>query len=236
LRVHQSNFSIEGFSERTSLVDLVELSKSAGVPLFEDQGTGLVSSLERFGINGEPSLLQSFACGVDLIAASGDKLLGGPQCGILVGRNDLIERIRMNPLFRAFRVDKLSYAALEATLLEHLSQNPVSIPLERMLSLPPDELMRRCREIAGQVASSKVVLDVVPVASLIGGGTAPKASLQSCALSVRHVSLTAAELLATLRQLDPPIIGRIADESVLLDLRTVPPHFDSEFVCLLSSL
>ncbi len=236
LRVHQSNFSIEGFSERTSLADLVELSKSTGVPLFEDQGTGLVSSLERFGINGEPSLLQSFACGVDLIAASGDKLLGGPQCGILVGRNDLIERIRMNPLFRAFRVDKLTYAALEATLLEHLSQDPVSIPLERMLSIPPDELMRRCREIAGQVASSRVVLDVVPVASLIGGGTAPKASLQSCALSVRHVSLTAAELLATLRRLDPPIIGRIADESVLLDLRTVPPHFDSEFVCLLSSL
>jgi L-seryl-tRNA(Ser) seleniumtransferase len=236
LRVHQSNFSIEGFSERTSLSDLVELSVSAGVPLFEDQGTGLVSSLERFGINGEPSLLHSFACGVDLIAASGDKLLGGPQCGILVGRNDLIERIRKNPLLRAFRVDKLTYAALEATLLEHLSEDPVSIPVERMLSLLPEELMRRCREIAGQVVSSKLVLDVVPVASLIGGGTAPKATLQSCALSVRHASLTAAELLATLRRLDPPIVGRIADESVLLDLRTVPQHFDSEFVCILSSL
>jgi len=236
LRVHQSNFSIEGFSERASLSDLVELSKSAGVPLFEDQGTGLVSLLERFGVKGEPSLLESFACGVDLIAASGDKLLGGPQCGILVGRNDLIERIRKNPLLRAFRVDKLTYAALEATLLEHLSEDPMSIPVERMLSLLPEELMRRCREIAGQVASSKLVLDVVPVASLIGGGTAPKATLQSCALSVRHVSLTAAELLATLRRLDPPIVGRIADESVLLDLRTVPPHFDSEFVCLLSSL
>ena len=121
LRVHQSNFSIEGFSERPSLQDLVALSKRAGVPLFEDQGTGLVSSLERFGIKGEPSLLQSFACGVDLVAASGDKLLGGPQCGILVGRKDLIERIRKNPLLRAFRVDKLTYAALEATLLEHLS-------------------------------------------------------------------------------------------------------------------
>jgi len=236
LRVHQSNFSIEGFSERVSLSDLVELSKSAGVPLFEDQGTGLVSTLERFGIHGEPSLLQSFACGVDLIAASGDKLLGGPQCGILVGRSDLIERIRKNPLLRAFRVDKLTYAALEATLLEHLSEDPVSIPVERMLSLSPEELMRRCREIAAQVVSSKLVLDVVPVASLIGGGTAPKASLQSCALSVRHACLTATELLATLRRLDPPIIGRIADESVLLDLRTIPPHFDSEFVSILSSL
>ncbi len=236
LRVHQSNFSIEGFSEQTSLAGLVELSKSAGVPLFEDQGTGLVSSLERFGIKGEPSLLQSFACGVGLIAASGDKLLGGPQCGILVGRSDLIERIRKNPLHRAFRVDKLTYAALEATLLEHLSEDPVSIPVERMLSLPPEELMRRCREIAGKVVSSKLVLDVVPVASLVGGGTAPKASLQSCALSVRHASLVASELLATLRRLDPPIVGRISDESVLLDLRTVPPHFDSDLVGLLSRL
>jgi L-seryl-tRNA(Ser) seleniumtransferase len=236
LRVHQSNFSIEGFSERTPLSDLVELSKSAGVPLFEDQGTGLVSSLERFGVNGEPSLVRSFASGVDLIAASGDKLLGGPQCGILVGRNDLIERIRKNPLLRAFRVEKLIYAALEATLLERLSEDPSSIPVERMLSLPPEELMRRCREIADQVVSSRLVLDVVPIASLVGGGTAPKASLQSCALSLRHASLTAAELLATLRRLNPPIIGRIADESVLLDLRTVPPHFDSDLVGHLSSL
>jgi L-seryl-tRNA(Ser) seleniumtransferase len=236
LRVHQSNFSIEGFSERTSLAGLVELSKSAGVPLFEDQGTGLVSSLERFGVNGEPSLVHSFAAGVDLIAASGDKLLGGPQCGILVGRNDLIERIRKNPLLRAFRVEKLIYAALEATLLEHLSEDPSSIPVERMLSLPPEELMRRCREIADQVVSSTLVLDVVPVASLVGGGTAPKASLQSCALSLRHVSVSAVELIATLRRLNPPIVGRIADEAVLLDLRTVPPHFDSDLVGYLSSL
>jgi L-seryl-tRNA(Ser) seleniumtransferase len=236
LRVHQSNFSIEGFSERTPLPNLVELSKRAGVPLFEDQGTGLISSLERFGINGEPSLLQSFSCGVDLIAASGDKLLGGPQCGILVGRNDLIERIKRNPLLRAFRVDKLTYAALEATFLDHLSEDPVAIPAERMLSIPPDELMRRCREIAGQVVSSNVALDVVPVTSLVGGGTAPSASLPSCAVSVRHTFLTAAELLGNLRRLDPPIVGRIADEAVLLDLRTVPPHFDSELVSLLSSL
>jgi L-seryl-tRNA(Ser) seleniumtransferase len=236
LRVHQSNFSIEGFSERVSLPDLIELSKRVRVPLFEDQGTGLVSLLERFGIHGEPSLVQSFSCGVDLVAASGDKLLGGPQCGILVGRNDLIERIRKNPLLRAFRVDKLTYAALEATLLDRLSEDPMSIPAERMLSLAPDELMRRCREIAGQVVSSTVTLDVVPVTSLVGGGTAPSAVLQSCALSVRHPFLTAAELLASLRRLNPPVVGRIADDTVLLDLRTVPPHFDSALSGLLSSL
>ena len=236
LRVHQSNFSIEGFTERPSLQDLVELSKRAGIPLFEDQGTGLLSSLERFGISGEPSLLQSFESGVDLIAASGDKLLGGPQCGILVGRIDLIDRIRKNPLLRALRVDKLTYAALEGTLLEHLSEETSSIPVERMLSIPPEDLMRRCREVAGHINSSHLVFDIVPVDSLVGGGTAPKATLQSCAISLRHTSFPAVELLARLRKLEPPIIGRISDDTVLLDLRTVPPEFDDDLASLLSSL
>jgi L-seryl-tRNA(Ser) seleniumtransferase len=236
LRVHQSNFSIEGFAERTSLQDLVALSKHAGIPLFEDQGTGLISSLQRYGIDGEHGLLDSFARGVDLIAASGDKLLGGPQCGILVGRNHLIERIRQNPLLRAFRVDKLTYAALEATLLEHLSEDPSSIPIERMLSIPFDELMRRCRQITGQISSPHLALHVIPVTSLIGGGTAPKASLESCAISLRHLSLSAPELLAALREFDPPVIARIADEMVLLDLRTVHPDFDADLASLLSAL
>ena len=120
LRVHQSNFSIEGFTERPSLQDLVALGKRKNVPVFNDQGTGLVSSLEDLGVGAEPTLPESFRLGVDLVAASGDKLLGGPQCGLLVGRVDLIDRIRKNPLLRTFRVDKLTYAALEATLMDHL--------------------------------------------------------------------------------------------------------------------
>jgi L-seryl-tRNA(Ser) seleniumtransferase len=236
LRVHQSNFSIEGFTERPSLQELVELSKRAGIPLFEDQGTGLLSSLERFGISGEPSMLQSFESGVDLIAASGDKLLGGPQCGILVGRIDLIDRIRNNPLLRALRVDKLTYAALEGTLLQHLSEETSSIPVERMLSIPPEDLMRRCREVTERISSPQLVFDIVPVSSLVGGGTAPKATLQSCAISLRHTSFPAVELLARLRKLEPPIIGRISDDTVLLDLRTVRPEFDDDLASLLSSL
>jgi len=236
LRVHQSNFSMEGFTEKPSLQEMVELAKRTGVPLFEDQGTGLLFSLERFGVKGEPSLLQSFEQGVDLIAASGDKLLGGPQCGILVGRKDLIERIRKNPLLRAVRVDKLTYAALEATLMEYLSDDTTTIPIERMLSGLPEELMLRCQQMSTQVACPNLVLDVVPVASLIGGGTAPKASLESCALSIQHVTLAAAELLTALRKLEPPIIGRIADDKVLLDLRTVPADFDADLVLLLNSL
>jgi len=236
LRVHQSNFSIEGFTERPSLQELVELSKRARIPLFEDQGTGLLASLERFGISGEPSLLQSFKSGVDIIAASGDKLLGGPQCGILVGRRDLIDRVRKNPLLRALRVDKLTYAALEATLLEHLSGETGSIPVERMLAIRLEELMRRCREITERVSCSQLALDVVPVTSLVGGGTAPKATLQSCAISLRHISLSTGEVLAKLRRLKPPVIGRISDDAVLLDLRTVPPDFDEELASLLTSL
>jgi L-seryl-tRNA(Ser) seleniumtransferase len=236
LRVHQSNFSIEGFAERPSLPDLVALANRAVVPLFEDQGTGLLSSLEDVGVHGEPTLIESFESGADLIAASGDKLLGGPQCGILVGRKDLIGRIRKNPLLRAFRVDKLTYAALEATLLERLSGDSSSIPIERMLGIAPEELMRRCRQIVDNALSPRIVLDVVPVESLVGGGTAPKASLPSCAVSIRHASQTASELLGALRKLEPPIIGRIEEDVVLLDLRTVPSSFDDELVSLLSSL
>jgi L-seryl-tRNA(Ser) seleniumtransferase len=236
LRVHQSNFSMEGFVERPSLNELVALSKRAGVPLFEDQGTGLLSSLERVGVRGEPTLIQSFESGADLIAASGDKLLGGPQCGILVGRRDLIERIRKNPLLRALRVDKLTYAALEATLFERLTEASASVPVKRMLGITPEEIMRRCRDVAEKAGSSRVALDVVPVDSLVGGGTAPKATLPSCAISLRHSSLTASELLGALRKLEPPIIGRIEDDVVLLDLRTVPSSFDGDLVSLLSSL
>jgi L-seryl-tRNA(Ser) seleniumtransferase len=236
LRVHQSNFSIEGFAERPALADLVSLSKRTGIPLFEDQGTGLLSSLETFGIHGESGLQESFHHGVDLVAASGDKLLGGPQCGILAGRKELIDRIRKNPLLRALRVDKLTYAALEATLMDYLTGSPDSIPIYRMLSIPPEELMRRCQQIVSQVESTRLVLDVVPVASLLGGGTAPRATLPSCAVSLRHVSLSAEELSSALRHLDTPIIGRINDDTILLDLRTVHPRFDPDIVSMLAKL
>ena len=236
LRVHQSNFSIEGFAERAELADLVALSRRTGIPLFEDQGTGLVASLENYGIHGEATLQASLEEGVDLVAASGDKLLGGPQCGLLVGRIDLIQKIQKNPLLRAFRVDKLTYAGLEATLQEHLSGQPDSLPLFRMLSVAPAELMRRCRQIADQIHSARLAIDVVPVESLVGGGTAPKATLPSCAIALRHASLSAEGLASALRQLDPPVIGRISEDSVLLDLRTVNPEFDDTIGLSLNGL
>jgi L-seryl-tRNA(Ser) seleniumtransferase len=231
LRVHQSNFSIEGFTERPALEDLVSLGKRNNVPVFNDQGTGLVTSLDDLGVRAEPTLLDSFRVGVDLIAASGDKLLGGPQCGLLVGRADLIHRIRSNPLLRAFRVDKLTYAALEATLMDHLSEKPN--PIAKMLHAPASEILRRCEWVAGQVSSATLFAEAVPVLSLIGGGTAPAARLQSSAVSLQHATLTPQALLRTLRQLDPPVIGRVSEDVVLLDLRTVEPEFDVELVSLL---
>ena len=233
LRVHQSNFSIEGFTERATLQDLVALGKRKNIPVFNDQGTGLVSSLEDLGAGAEPTLLDSFRLGVDLVAASGDKLLGGPQCGLLVGRVDLIDRIRKNPLLRAFRVDKLTYAALEATLMDHLSEKP--IPIVSMLHAPALEILRRCEWVAGQVCSRDLLAEAVPVLSLIGGGTAPAARLQSSAVSLRHATLQPQALLQALRRLDPPVIGRVSEEVVLLDLRTVEPEFDAKLVSLLQT-
>lgn len=236
LRVHQSNFSIEGFVERPSLRELVALARTAGVPLFEDQGTGLASSLERFGVANQPSLRGSIEEGVDLVAASGDKLLGGPQCGLLIGRSDLVARIRKNPLLRTFRVDKLIYAALEATLHEYLAGSPESIPLMRMLSTPAAEIERHCREVASAIHSKRLRADVMPVESVIGGGAAPSAKLESWAIALVHGELNAAELLRALRKADPPIVGRIVDEKVVLDLRTVLPRFDEKIMRALELL
>jgi L-seryl-tRNA(Ser) seleniumtransferase len=236
LRVHQSNFSMEGFTERPALADLASLARRAGIPLFEDQGTGLMGSLESYGVGSEPTVANSLAQGADLVASSGDKLLGGPQCGLLVGRKDLIQRIGKNPLMRAFRVDKLTYAALEATLFEYVTGSSEALPIYRMLGVRPEEVMRRCGQIASEIHSVRLAVDVVPVESLVGGGTAPKATLPSCALSLRHESFSAEELAAALRRLDPPIVGRISEDCMLLDLRTVHPRYDAEIVALLSTL
>ena len=230
LRVHQSNFSMDGFVTRPRLEELVELGKRRQVPLFEDHGTGLAESLKPYGVEGEATLMDSVLAGCDLVAASGDKLLGGPQCGILIGSKGLVENIRSNPLFRTFRVDKLIYAALEATLIAYRRDMPQTIPVVRMTRLTPEEIRDRCEQIVRQISGSMFTAEVVPVESLIGGGTAPRARLQSYAIALKHPNLTAESLLLRLRRLDPPVIGRISDDCVLLDLRTVEATFDATLV------
>jgi L-seryl-tRNA(Ser) seleniumtransferase len=236
LRVHQSNFSMEGFIERPALRDLVALGKRCKVPVFDDQGTGLITSLEPLGIRSEPSLPDSFHAGSDLIAASGDKLLGGPQCGLLAGREDLMQGVRKNPLYRTFRVDKLTYAALEATLMDYDSGIESTIPVQRMLHAAAEEIFARCESISQQVNSTDLFAQAVPVLSLIGGGTAPTARLQSAAISLRHATLQPQALLRALRQLEPPVVGRISEDQVLLDLRTVEPEFDVTLTSLLAEI
>ena len=222
LRVHQSNFSIEGFVERPSLGELVELGKRSGIPVFEDQGTGLIDVLE--GATTEPTLTASIAAGCSVVAASGDKLLGGPQCGILIGYREPIEKMRKDSLYRALRVDKLSYAALEATLFDYLRHEPV--PVLRMLQATSAEIRHRCELIAAPMKSDSLIAQVVSVESVIGGGTAPRSKLPGYAIALRHSQLSPEGTLRFLRSLDMPIVGRIEDDWVLLDLRTVEPELD----------
>jgi L-seryl-tRNA(Ser) seleniumtransferase len=236
LRVHQSNFSMEGFVERPALHDLVLLGKRSKIPIFDDQGTGLIASLEPLGIGSEPTLPESFQVGSDLIAASGDKLLGGPQCGLLIGRAELVQSIRKNPLYRTYRVDKLTYAALEATLMDYASQKESSIPVQRMLKAAAGEIFERCEWVSRQVNCAELAAEAVPVQSLIGGGTAPTARLQSAAVSLRHAILQPQALLLALRRLEPPVVGRIHDDHILLDLRTVEPEFDQTLALLLQQI
>jgi L-seryl-tRNA(Ser) seleniumtransferase len=236
LRVHQSNFSMEGFVERPALHDLVRLGKRSKIPVFDDQGTGLIASLEPLGIASEPTLPESVQVGCDLTASSGDKLFGGPQCGLLIGRADLVQSIRKNPLYRTYRVDKLTYAALEATLMDYASQKDSSIPVQKMLKATPGEIFERCEWVSRLVNCADLTAETVPVQSLIGGGTAPTARLQSAAVSLRHAILQPDSLLLALRRLEPPVVGRIHDDHVLLDLRTVEPEFDQTLALLLQQI
>jgi L-seryl-tRNA(Ser) seleniumtransferase len=236
LRVHQSNFKIEGFTERPALRELVELGSSRGVPVFEDQGTGLLLPPEELGFAEESSLLESLRGGPDLIAASGDKLLGGPQCGLLVGSRNVIEQIRRNPLFRTFRVDKLTYAALEATLADYLAGREDEIPLVLMMRVPARTIRLRCEALVDLIDGLPFEPEVVRAASVVGGGTTPGSVIESFAVSLRCESLTASSLLAALRRQAPPLIGRIEDERVLLDLRTIPPDDDAAVVRTLTEV
>jgi L-seryl-tRNA(Ser) seleniumtransferase len=236
LRVHQSNFSMEGFVERPALSELVTLGRRANVPVFADHGTGLIQPLESYGIVGELTMSQSLAAGCDLVAASGDKLLGGPQCGILVGSRKLVDRIRAHPLFRALRVDKMTYAALEATLLEYRCGRAAELPLFRMLAAGAEEIASRCRRVAESLADCGLLAEVVETESKLGGGTSPRTRVRSFAVALRHPRHGADEVLRGLRRLDPPVIGRIEEDRVLLDLRTVDPDGDDELMRALPSL
>jgi L-seryl-tRNA(Ser) seleniumtransferase len=236
LRVHRSNFQITGFTEQPPLEQLSALAHDRGIPLIEDLGSGALFDLRSVGISGEPGVADSLRAGVDVVAYSGDKLLAGPQAGILSGNQELIRRMRSNPLFRALRVDKLIYAALEATLLAYIKQDYDSIPALRMMTLSSSDIGQRAEAVAAHLRSTRLLMRVIDGESLIGGGAAPSALLPTQILAITCPGLSADELSAQLRQGDPPVVARVEEERVLLDLRTVFPEQDDVIVTALTAL
>ena len=227
LRVHRSNFEITGFTEQASTAELVKLARERGVPLMEDLGSGALVNLQSFGVDGEAGVLDSLRAGVDVVTYSGDKLLGGPQAGLISGRRELISRMRSNSLFRALRVDKLTYAALEATLLAYVKYDHDAIPTLRMMRLGKEDIGRRAEALAAQVRSPKLQIRVIDGESVIGGGAAPSSVLPTRLLALTSKNLSADDLAARLRGCEPPIIVRVDEGSVLVDLRTVFPEQDT---------
>ena len=236
LRVHRSNFRISGFTARPDLAQLVQLGKSRNLPVVEDQGTGALATLASFGVTGEPTFIDSVAAGVDVITASGDKLLGGPQAGLIFGRRDLMKQISGSPLARAFRVDKLTYAALEGTLVDYALGTEAAIPVFSMLSLQPDAILLRAEALAATVDKSHFKVSIRTGHSVVGGGTSPGAKLPTHIVSLTHRTHSAATLMTALREASPAVIARVAKDRVLLDLRTVAPEHDSVIARILNTI
>lgn len=229
LRVHPSNFRIVGFTERPRLEELAELAHHHGLLLMEDLGSGSLVDLSACGVEDELPAGLSLQAGADVVTFSGDKLLGGPQAGILVGKSEPLERIRRNPLFRALRVDKLTIAALEATVSLYLQGRLDSIPALRMMRLSKEEIALRAARLAETIrATPGFHAELRDGESLIGGGSTPGQTLATCLIAVRHLQWSAAKLDEMLRHRKPPIIGRIEQDEFVMDLRTVGEDQDDQ--------
>ena len=227
LRVHPSNFRIEGFTERPGLDDLVALARRFNVPLIEDIGSGWLGPLPvPPALRDEPAPRASIASGVDIVLFSGDKLLGGPQAGIIAGSTPLVDAIRRHPLMRALRVDKMTYAALEATLQEYAAGRAHdTVPAARMLAVDLAEIRRRADTLLGGLRGN-LTGELIQGESTVGGGSAPGSALPTVLVALTHRAMTVSELEVRLRQSNPPVIARIQDQRVVLDVRTVLPEQD----------
>ncbi len=238
LRVHRSNFQIVGFTEQPALDELVALGRKHNLPVLEDLGSGELFDLRNIGVRGEPMIADSLRAGVDVVTYSGDKLLGGPQAGLISGDPGLVAKIRGNPLFRAMRVDKMFYAVLEATLLAYLREDYDSIPALRMMRISEDELAQRAEQMAEHLRSScpHLQVEVIESRSVLGGGAAPGSTLPTHVLAIQSASINADQLCAGLRQWKTPIIARVEDDRVLLDLRTVEPDQEAAVAAALAGI
>ncbi len=226
LKVHTSNYRIVGFHAEVAAAELVALGREHGLPVIEDLGSGMLIDLSDFGLPREPTVRESVAAGLDLVTFSGDKLLGGPQAGLIVGRREAVDKVRRHPMARALRIDKMTLAALEATLRLYLDRDRLlrENPVLRLLQIPPRTLAARCRRLAGQLREAlgrRAEVTVVRTTARIGGGALPLTELPGHALAIRPRDTGVTELARRLRRGRPPVVGRMQDDCLLLDLRTV---------------
>ena len=237
LKIHSSNFKIMGFTESVGIKELSALSKKHKIPIIEDIGSGALIDLHEYGIHDEPLVTESLKNGADIVSFSGDKLLGGPQCGIILGKDRYLSKMKRHPLYRALRVDKMTIAALEATL--RIYQDPTialnEIPVLNMLTISKDELSKRADMLCQLIEKSGGKVKIIPVKSTVGGGSIPGLELDSYAIAPDS-SMNSIEVDAKLRAAPTPIIGRIEKKRPLLDLRTISPDDYDYIASIITSL
>ncbi|MCX7821917.1 MAG: L-seryl-tRNA(Sec) selenium transferase [Syntrophobacterales bacterium] len=227
MKVHKSNYRIIGFTHEVGARELVELAHRRGILALEDMGSGCFVDLSRFGLHGEPTVKGELEEGMDIVTFSGDKLLGGPQAGIIVGRKELIEKLKRNPLTRALRVDKLTLSALEATLRLYYDEDRALeyVPTLKMIAMPLDELKKRAEGLKEKlkvlVEDRSLEISVIPSKARTGGGSLPEVDIPSWAVSVKHQKVAPQMIEEFLRKFNPPIIARIEEDRLLLDVRTL---------------
>jgi L-seryl-tRNA(Ser) seleniumtransferase len=233
MRVHPSNYRIIGFTSVPELSELASLAHEAGLPLYEDAGSGVLTDLSQYGLSDEPIVKQSISAGADVVSFSGDKLLGATQAGLIVGRREIVDRLRQHSLYRALRVDKLCLAALEVTLDAHLRGAIDEIPALRMLALPADVIEMRARNLVERLSDSSsagLTAQIVTGESAIGGGSGPNAFPKTTLIALRHETFSADILERKLRLSPTPVIARITEGNVVLDLRTVEPVEEADLL------
>ena len=230
MKVHASNFQVIGFTQSVELKDLAAIARQHQLLLLHDLGSGALLETAAYGLAEEPRIQDSLASGADLVACSGDKLLGGPQAGLLLGRAALVDRVMKHPLARAVRVDKMTLAALIATLDLYLTQSLAGLPVWDMLGASPESIADRARAWQSRLKERGALVEVVAAKSTVGGGSLPGEQLPTTAIALSPRRGGAADLLRRLREHEPPVIGRIVEERVLLDPRTVLPGEDDVIV------
>ena len=226
LKVHTSNFRVMGFTSEVSLQDLVQLGREHRLPVVDDLGSGCLVDLTRYGLEKEPTVQETIKTGVDAVTISGDKLLGGPQAGIILGKKKFLDLLKINPLTRALRIDKLTLAALESTLLLYLDEKRAmdEIPTLRMLSLDTKRLKRKGKRLLKRLSgmtNKRVTLTLKEDVSQVGGGALPLQELPTIVVAVKPLAVSVNSLEENLRKGDPPVISRISKEELILDMRTV---------------